>query len=237
MEIVYYSCLVLVVLVIYYCTNSETLEKFMDVEPTNKQTTYRHILLKTKEVLDELEIPFFLSSGTCLGYVRERDFMEHDYDIDIGIHSKDYSPKLIDVMSTRGLYLYRVLGTLKTGMELSFYLPYTPTLQRAKIDIFIHQDKNGDTGVPKTCWYSYNVEKNRKLKYCVSQFKLKEIDFLGIKVNVPDPVKKYLEEHYGKDWRIPKSSGALGEYHYSSSPKSLVNDLDNSDNDFWYESL
>jgi phosphorylcholine metabolism protein LicD len=222
MGIIYYTvmfiCLALVILVVHHLTRSETLEKFIDVQPSDKQSTYRHILLKTKEALDELDIPFFLSSGTCLGYFRERNFIEHDYDIDIGIHTKDYTPKLIDAMREKGLYLYRVLGSLKTGMELSFYLPHTPRYQRAKIDIFIHKNKG-----PKTCWFSYSKEKDSKLKYCVSKFKLKEVDFLGIKVNVPDPAKKYLEEHYGKDWRIPKSNGALGDYNYSSSPISLVN--------------
>lgn len=218
----------ILVLVIYYFTQSDMVEKFMDIQ-NDKKNTYRHILLTTKETLDELDIPFFLSSGTCLGYAREKDFIEHDYDIDIGIQTKDYTPKLIDEMSKRGLYLYRVLGSLTTGMELSFYLPRSATYHRAKIDIFVHQDKG-----PKTCWFSYNKDKNKKLQYCVSKFDLEEVDFLGIKVNVPNPVKRYLEEHYGKDWRIPKSNGMLGEYNYSSSPISLVNDIETSDGDFWY---
>lgn len=190
----------------------------MDVTPTYKQTTYRQILLKTKETLDDLNIPFFLSSGTCLGYVRERDFMEHDYDIDVGIEEKDYKPEIINAMTRKGLYLYRVLGSIKTGMELSFYLPGF----RAKIDIFVHKDKG-----PKSCWFSYNKEKDKKLQYCVTKFDRKKVDFLGMEVDIPAPVKKYLEEHYGMDWRIPKSSGALGDYNYSSSPKSLVDDFSN----------
>jgi hypothetical protein len=115
-------------------------------------------------------------------------------------------------------------------MELSFYLPYTAGRSRAKIDIFVHQDSG-----PKTCWFTYNKTRDKKLQYCVSKFDLEEVDFQGMKVNVPDPVKKYLEEHYGKDWRIPKSNGALGDYNYSSSPISLVRQED--DGDFWYEDL
>ena len=221
--------LVMLTIVLVYCCTLVNFEQFMDTEPSLKQTTYRHILSETKEALDALDIPFFLRSGTCLGYVRERDFIEHDYDIDIGIKDTDFKPQLISEMTKRGLYLYRVLGTLKSGMELSFYLTATPLNHRAKIDIFVHKEKG-----PKTCWYTYTLDKTKKLKYCVTKFDLEEVDFLGIKVNIPNPVKKYLTEHYGKDWRIPKSSGVLGDYSFSSSPISLVNDFETVDDDMWY---
>lgn len=187
-------------------------ENFLN-PPNNKQEIFRQILLLTKETLDELQIPFFLSSGTCLGCIREKNFMEHDYDIDIGIFEKDYTPKLIDAMAERGLILYRVYGSIQKGMEMSFYFRNSPN---AKIDIFIHVELDD-----KTCWFSYSPD-GEKLQYCVSKFDLRETDFLGMNVNVPDPVKKYLTEHYGPDWRIPKSNGMLGDYHYAASPLSLL---------------
>ena len=220
--------LALLLLLVIYGIRSKTVENFMNMKPTEKQTIYRNILERTNMALDALNVPFFLSSGTCLGYVRERDFIDHDYDIDIGIHSKDYTPKIIDEMNKQGLYLYRVLGSYQKGLELSFYLPNVPAQRRAKIDIFVHND-NGS----KTCWYSYNWNKTKKLQYCVSSFDTEEVDFLGLKVNIPSPSIQYLEEHYGKDWRIPKGSGVLGDYNYSSSPLSLVNNFQD-DGEFWY---
>lgn len=220
--------LVLTAIIVYCCTRLR-LENFMETESSPKQDTYRHILSQTKDALDALDIPFFLSSGTCLGYVRERDFIEHDYDVDVGIEASDFKPQLFDEMNKRGLHLYRILGTLETGMEISFYLEASPVSHRAKVDIFVHKDEG-----LKTCWYTYTVDKAKKLKYCVTKFNLQKVDFLGLKVNVPDPVKKYLEEHYGKDWRIPKSNGVLGDYNFSSSPISLVNNLETPDDDLWY---
>lgn len=185
----------------------------------SKQEIYRHVLQKTQEVLDDLKIPFFLSSGTCLGYARERNFIDHDYDIDIGISEKDWTPTLIDKMSAKGLYLYRILGSFDTGMELSFWERIGKGVG-GKIDIFVHKD---DVIPGKTCWYTFNKEKTKKLQYCVNKFEQESVDFLGLKVNVPDPIKEYLEEHYGKDWRIPKGIGILGGYSYDTSPLSLVN--------------
>lgn len=221
--------LVIVVLTLGWVNRSKTITSFLDSKPTPKQNTYRVVLDKTAAVLNKLDIPFFLSSGTCLGYVREHNFINHDYDLDLGIFVKDYTPALIDEMSRAGLYLYRVYGTLQTGMELSFYAPYKPTRRRAKVDIFVHVEDDD-----KICWFSYNKERTKKLQYCVSKFDLEKVDFFGVKVNIPNPAKKYLEEHYGKDWRIPKSNGIAGEYNYESSPISLVN-VEIIDDDFRYE--
>lgn len=210
--VMYYLLIIFIFIIVCLVFKPKPVEKFL--ENTNyKQDIFRQILLLTKECLDDMNIPFFLSSGTCLGCVREKNFMEHDYDIDIGIHEIDYTPKLIAKMAEKGLILYRIYGSIQKGMEMSFYLSGKV---RAKIDIFVHVDR-GD----KTCWFSYSPE-GEKLQYCVSKFDLVETDFLGISVNIPDPVKKYLTEHYGKDWRIPKTNGVLGDYHYASSPESLV---------------
>ena len=88
--------------------------------------------------LDGLNIPFFLSSGTCLGYFREKKFIEYDYDIDIGIFSTDYTHKIVKAMKKVGLKLYRTLGDLDGGLELSFFLPGTKLGRWAKVDIFLH---------------------------------------------------------------------------------------------------
>ncbi len=182
-----------------------------------KQKIYTELLALTKEALDELKIPFFLSSGTCLGYFRENKFINHDYDIDIGIFAKDYTPKLIDKMTDKGFKLYRVLGNQEDGMELSFRKEKGHRLGRyAKVDIFLHYPENGYIS-----WYTYKYpEFKEKIQYRVSKFKLTSINFMGLQVNVPEPTLGYILEHYGEDWTIPKKAGI--NYFYATSPKSIV---------------
>lgn len=204
-----------------------------------KQQVYTDILAKTKKVLDELKIPFFLSSGTCLGYFREDKFIDHDYDIDLGIFEKDYNPELIEKMSQQGLQLYRVLGTRKDGMELSFKKTGTKLGKHAKVDIFLHypeteietkkvthkQHKNKMTAKTSEkkeyySWYSYKAPKfEEKIKYRVGKFNLVPVKFMGLTVNSPHPTLTYILDHYGEDWVTPKKAGV--DYYYATSPRSI----------------
>lgn len=186
-----------------------------------KSSVYLDILKRTKRALSRLEIPMFLSSGTCLGYFREGNFIDYDYDVDVGIWETDYNPTIVDEMQREGLELYRVWGDKDSGMELSFRLASSPIKSWAKIDIFLHYRDSTSYGKPVVWWSSYAPGPDgKKLKYRVSEFSLGLANFLGEEFLVPYPTQKYIEEHYGKDWRVPKRPGV--DYSYHSSPMSLV---------------
>ena len=138
------------------------MEKFM----TNMTTPKRDILVKLKTVLDKLDIPFYLCSETCLGYARERDFIQNDNNISLGIHISDYSTKLIDALNDVGIKLY----TFDNNNNKLIFL-----YEQTQINIVISDDKD----------------------------ELKEINFLGLPLNIPHPVENYLINLYGQNWRIP----------------------------------
>ena len=193
---------------ILYCKNNE----YFTVQ--DKQRVYLKMLNKTKKALNRLNIPFFLSSGTCLGYYREGKFIDHDYDIDIGIFKEDYSINIIKEMKKEGFLLYRVWGRLDSGLELSFRLPKTVLGRRAKIDIFVHYNTDEHTS-----WYSYAPKKKKKIHYRVSRFGIKDVDFMGTTIGVPDLTLRYIQEHYGNDWFISKNRK---DYKYYLDPTSIV---------------
>ena len=74
--------------------------------------------MKTKKVFDRLKIPFFLSSGTCLGYFRENKFIDHDYDIDIRIAMLAQDPPETCEMS---VFNYVALGLKENGELIQQY--------------------------------------------------------------------------------------------------------------------
>ena len=205
--------------------NINTKEKFINRSDfiLLKQQTYNEILRRTSRVLNILNIPFFLSSGTLLGYYREGKILDHDYDMDIGIYREDFRKEIKEEMIKEGFNNYRNLGNLEKGYEMSFRLNNSKIGKYAKIDIFVH-NKERISGKNYIYWASYKRPHYKKrIKYRVSDFNIKPVFFNQILVNIPVNTEKYLEEHYGLDWRIPKKPGRKG-YYYATSPVSIVKD-------------
>ncbi|XP_071039482.1 ribitol-5-phosphate transferase FKTN isoform X2 [Parasteatoda tepidariorum] len=77
------------------------------------------LLAKAKSLLDHLKIPFWLSSGTLLGYYRECGFISYSKDVDIGIWIKDFRPEIISLFSTNDMPLIHSFGKRShmCGME------------------------------------------------------------------------------------------------------------------------
>ena len=157
-----------------------------------------------KKVLDDLHIPFFLSNGTLLGCIREKDLIPHDSDIDLGIFIEDLDNKedlikgkLLDL----GFHLFGEYGTKDNGYELSFK-------RKAKIDLFFYyHDENGDT---------MSVYGTRpQTKYVYPRINpLITTEFLGELVFIPYDFEAYLTAQYG-DWRTP-----VTEWNYETSIKN-----------------
>ena len=86
-------------------------------------------------------------------------------------------------MAEQNLLLYRVLGRLSDGYELSFRLNGTDIGKAAKVDIFLHYKNKclNNTNYKnincwnKICWASYIAPKfTKKITYCVPSFSLKK---------------------------------------------------------------
>lgn len=221
MTVLFIILIVLIIIsVIYFMFSSREDMKDFNKE---KEKTFNIILRKTDNALKRLNIPYFLSSGTLLGYYRENNYLKHDYDIDIGIFKDNYSKEIKREMKKEGFINYRNLGNLERGYEMSFYLPKTKVGRYAKIDIFVH-NRERVNGKNYIYWATYQKPKYiKRIKYRVSSFGLKKVLFKGIELNIPDETEKYLVEHYGVDWRIPKIA-QKGEYYYATSPKSIILD-------------
>ncbi|XP_005100526.3 fukutin [Aplysia californica] len=93
-------------------------------DPSDRAKTFRRksrqLLALTKKVLEALEIPFWLSSGTCLGWYRQCDLIPHTTDVDIGIFVKDFREEMVAAMETAGLVLTHRFGRESDSLELSF---------------------------------------------------------------------------------------------------------------------
>lgn len=190
----HYILIIAVVILLGYLAFRFTTEAF---QQPSKQDTFYALLAAAEKGLDKLDIPFFLSTGSCLGYAREKNFIDHDTDVDIGIFAKDYTPEIIDAFAEQGLKLYKIYGTVDSGLKLTFYMPYSSALYKATLDLFLYVP-NDD----QYCWVSYD-DNNKPVARCVKKFDLDTVDFMGMKINLPSPLVDYVEQVYGKNWRFP----------------------------------
>jgi len=167
-------------------------------------------LKEAYEVCNEIGLFTWLHCGTCLGYYRDKDFISHDDDIDLGANISDLSElkqqELIDKMKGRGFQLAHILGNRNDGLEISFIR------NEVKIEWFFFFE-----GV-NCLWHG--VWNPGILYYCYSKDlfdEFEKVEFKGVKVNVVKQIEKYLEEQYG-EWKIP-----VTQWHCARNPKCLRN--------------
>ncbi|MBS1301744.1 LicD family protein [Loktanella sp. SALINAS62] len=154
--------------------------------------------------MSQIDMPWYVISGTFLGAVREGAFLAHDYDIDIGIGIADFnearlraqianSPDLAYVNASAYLNLTRDAQGLWRGAPL-------PALYRVMhvsgigLDVFVHHP-DGDL-----CWHG-----SAKHRWDNRAFELDDYTISGLSVRGPADADRYLTENYG-GWRTPVKS-------------------------------
>ena len=166
-----------------------------------KNIKYALCLKDMKTILNKLNIPFFLTFGTSLGYHREKKILEHDYDIDIGIFYNDCKKNISDKILSSALFRkHGEWGELDDGKEYSFIHKKT----NVRIDLYIFYEEDDYLWTATYAHPLCSKMKYNKCRWKYSKFKPTEIKFLDDNYYIV-PIK-FLEEQYG-DWKIPKKVG------------------------------
>ena len=184
------------------------------------------------EILDGMGIPWWLEAGTCLGAIREGDFIGDDYDIDLGI------PPGYDGQWDAIIAGFFKLGWVKGSayrihegfrLRLCFRMESCSTQdsfaksKKPTLDIFffyeagdkwwmgLHGPPPGAVGmVPFSYFYPHVFPRELFMD-------MKPIDFAGRKCLIPSPPEKYLAERYGEGWRKPQR-----DYRFWRDCKAIV---------------
>ncbi|KAJ8898420.1 hypothetical protein PR048_003780 [Dryococelus australis] len=163
------------------------------------------LLSRAKTVLDKLNVRFWLSSGTCLGYYRQCGIIPYSKDVDIGIFITDFSENILPEFVAHGFSLKHWFGKINDSLEMSFMS------NGIKLDIFFFYEDgpwlwNGGT----------QAKSGRKFRYLFPRFTLCWTEFLELKVRVPCETKAYIEANYGPDWFTP-----VTQWDWKSSPPNV----------------
>ncbi|GAB1288519.1 Ribitol-5-phosphate transferase [Apodemus speciosus] len=184
----------------------------------------KELLQLAAKTLKALGVPFWLSSGTCLGWYRQCSIIPYSKDVDLGIFIQDYKPDIILAFQDAGLPLKHKFGKVEDSLELSFQ-----GKDDVKLDIFFFYEEtdhmwNGGTQARTGRKFKYESDKSsfnrrgyhRTPRYLFPKFTLCWTEFVDIKVHVPCETVDYIEANYGKTWKIPVKT-----WDWKSSPPNV----------------
>lgn len=174
-------------------------EKFFQKYPRNNSGEALYFKAKVGQVIqtgtqamNSLGIPFWLSSGNCLGWFRQCDVIPYSVDVDFGVFAQHYKPEIIDAFVARGFWLLSIFGRPNDSYELSL------VFGGIKLDIFFFYPDG------EMVWNAATEHSTGEIfRYYFPKFYLCWSELLSLKVRVPCDALKYVVENYGQNWFEP----------------------------------
>lgn len=175
----------------------------------NKQAIFTLTLLDFNKIANEGFQPYFLVSGTLLGAIRDKGFIEYDHDIDVGIMAEKYIPNILEKIKES----FHIKKTFVKENKL-YEITLEHKITKVKLDIFLYY-KNKDKIILSTFTGKCDKKPKGMCEFVFTPFSLRNIKFIGKEFLVPDNTDLYLSELYG-DWRKPSkfsyNEGIDGKY-------------------------
>ena len=162
----------------------------------------------------------WLDFGTLLGYYRENDFISHDLDMDFGVQVSSFEEfEVIEKhLINNGFNRTKEFYFNKNLVELSY------SYKGLNVDFIIYNLEN-DRVSSDTIFFMTNALGN-PTRYEVYHYEipfsgLKEYDFKGMKVKVPENTQEYLRTLYGEDFETPNTN-----YNWKENPIYKLGDAE-----------
>lgn len=172
------------------------------------------VLNKFLKIYKKDNLRIFLLGGTLLGCVRQKAFSGRPYDIDLGILEKDFDKfkNKFPLLSKIGVSMIRTKNTKKTEKYLSNKSKSSVDrvafiFFNVKIDISVYKK----VSIYKQIKWLGEIEKKYINKFRGLIFKKNDLESFKFgklydkTFYIPNNSINYLEERFGKNWKIPDS--------------------------------
>ena len=141
-------------------------------------------------------IRYWIQDGTLLGYYREKDFIAHDNDIDIGVRWSEFTREIMFDILNQGFVLDAVNGFIDNSLVIS--------IRKREIPVDFYFYYTTSNGIYHSALLKKPYANGRfRVDYSYQNFDVKESTFLNCKCFVPENELYFIETKYGKNWNIP----------------------------------
>ncbi len=168
-------------------------KSYANLQPIDPELA-KQMLKEAKGIINKQGVSFFLRQGTCLGAIRDQDFIPWDDDIDLGCviglngFTEDFIEPILNGFRDQGYFVnvesndhWVAAGMMKSSL---------------RIDLTFFRIIDGRIFHFPMIWIPARLFAN-----------LKEIEFMGDNYLVPNPPEEYLLTKYGPNWTTPKTIG------------------------------
>jgi len=171
--------------------------------------------LEICEILDELNITYFLIGGVLLGAKRDHDFIEWDWDVEINLFTKDLNDNFEAIMIKLLQQNFKIEACRKTETDskIDLYKNYPKEVTGYTLNSYTHDKINA----------KYFRNRVSFPDHFLKEFEI--IEFCGKKFNAPKPISDYLTYQFGNDWRIRKRTDDKESYmtpHFWKRESSFI---------------
>jgi len=157
------------------------------------------VLLNLHSLLENNQIPFFLTYGTLLGIYRDGEVLPHDKDLDVGLSWDFPRERLLKVLTSTGNYWIdpkSVKGIEGGDSQNLFNMGVIERSTGISIDFFFFKPEGSHL-------LSGFHHLPHPLIWRFTQFEPQKIDYKGKQFKTPGDPEIYLTDIYGPNWRIP----------------------------------
>ena len=151
------------------------------------------------DALDEINLDYFVDSGTLLGMYRDNNLIKWDWDIELSVTENEFNKNESAILKVIKKINFDICKIDKINKKIDMTKDLDKSINKFSIKVWKFNEK-------KNIYFRNNFEIPGKFFNQISSLKCFERNF-----KTPNNIEEYLTYMYG-DWKTPKRTSEKSEY-------------------------